>query len=882
MDLNQLLATTRAEFLRTFVDAVNNSLPHAIEGLYTKADQSRSSIEQGWVLTARSVLRVRQEQLVQQMRKEMEHLLNRSFQTTYNSFRPSVAFQSDTLALIESSVMEDELRINQITQNFRNEAEEQLRDLNIRIALLFEQDTINERENPFRPYLFSRCIAKSVESLEQSEALNSILLTQLSEVLAPHMVDIYNSVNSQLAKHGIAAQLQLKIKKSPTQPGVSAQYQADEVLADDIVAGAAAAMPGARGQGGNAGGSGSAEYGGAGGASGAGTAGQYEIGGKQYDIDSRVLSSDAPKGRVEQLLDSVRVMAGGIVSSLPGRGAPTGGQAVPEAEAGYAGAAEAIGGSGKPGWLGGGQAVGDVLRRFFSDGASNWQAKVANHLSEAGVAEGSPFPNSQLNYDGGLSASTVQRADTVLTGSVRQLQNTHTPPTEQMLDQHGEVRNLILERRSQLNSEAKSVDEQMTIDIVAMLFEFILRDTQVPAEVRAQLGRLQFLVLKMALRDSTLLTQKGHPVRLLVNRIGSISLGLKQLDPSGTQLTKEIVRIVATLLDDETEDSAMFAKALDELDAFIAHELRARNNVESTVQAVEQAQNRTLRFAHTTAQMAQALADLTIDPYLQGFLRNDWVHAIEHADRTDAKRARRFRLLVPDLLWSIVPKLTPDDRSQLFALLPIILNTLREGLGLMGWDSTRQQGLLNWLVDAHTSALKASPNAPASPHLPVIHTHFSKFIDNPEADTPPALAPDSAENRQFLDDAIKEMNIEVQWIDRILEDDQQLATDVPGNDDAASQQANEAMVMQKLQNGVALEITLGSKPGLGRLSWVDPQLSSLVLTLDGQTAPSMVSVQMFRRLIDHGRVRFLEAEPLFERAVQSLLQSADSMNSAAH
>ncbi|MFZ6649569.1 DUF1631 family protein [Undibacterium sp. TJN25] len=870
MDLNQLLATTRAEFLRTFVDAVNNSLPHAIEGLYTKADQSRSSIEQGWVLTARSVLRVRQEQLVQQMRKEMEHLLNRSFQTTYNNFRPTVAFQSDTLALIESSVMEDELRINQITQNFRNEAEEQLRDLNIRIALLFEQDSINERENPFRPYLFSRCIAKSVESLEQSEALNAILVAQLAEVLAPHMVDIYNSVNSQLAKHGIAAQLQLKIKKSPTQPGVSAPYQADEVLADDIVAGAAAAMPGMRGSGGGAG------YGGA--ADGQGAAGQYEIGGKQYDIDSRVLSSDTPKGRVDQLLDSVRVMAGGIVGSLPGRAASAEAGADAGVSSPVAGEAHA---SGKSGWLGSGQVVGDVLRRFFSDGAASWQSKVANHLSDSASLGDSPFPNSQLNYDGGLTASTTQRADTVLTGSVRQLQNSHTPATEQMLDQHGEVRNLILERRSQLNSEAKSIDEQMTIDIVAMLFEFILRDTQVPAEVRAQLGRLQFLVLKMALRDPTLLTQKGHPVRLLVNRIGSISLGLKQLDPGGTQLTKEIVRIVATLLDDETEDSAMFAKALDELDAFIAHELRARNNVESTVQAVEQAQNRTLRFAHTTAQMAQALADLTIDPYLQGFLQNDWVHAIEHADRSDAKRARRFRLLVPDLLWSIVPKLTADERSQLFALLPIILNTLREGLGLMGWDSARQQGLLNWLVDAHTSALKATPNARTSPPLPVIHTHFSKFIDNPEASTGLALAPDSAENRQFLDDAIKEMNIEVQWIDRILEDDQELAADAPEKDDAASREADEATVMQRLQNGVALEINLGGKPGLGRLSWVDPQLSSLVLTLDGQSAPSMVSVQMFRRLIDHGRVRFLEAEPLFERAVQSLLQSADSMNSAA-
>ena len=61
------------------------------------------------------------------------------------------------------------------------------------------------------------------------------------------------------------------------------------------------------------------------------------------------------------------------------------------------------------------------------------------------------------------------------------------------------LRNLILNKDA-LNELASNVDEQMTIDIVAMLFEFILRDTQVPAEIRAQLGRLQFLVLKVALR----------------------------------------------------------------------------------------------------------------------------------------------------------------------------------------------------------------------------------------------------------------------------------------------------------------------------------------------------------------------------------------------
>jgi hypothetical protein len=86
---------------------------------------------------------------------------------------------------------------------------------------------------------------------------------------------------------------------------------------------------------------------------------------------------------------------------------------------------------------------------------------------------------------------------------------------------------------------------------------------------------LQFLVLKIALRDQTLLTQKGHPARMLINRVGSISLGLKQIDPTGAHITQEICRIVETLLEDDSENSQLFIRMLDEFDAFIARELRS-------------------------------------------------------------------------------------------------------------------------------------------------------------------------------------------------------------------------------------------------------------------------------------------------------------------
>ncbi|MFZ6751185.1 DUF1631 family protein [Undibacterium sp. Ren11W] len=885
MDPKKLLATARTEFLLAVSEATQKTVPRCLEDLFKKADASYSSAEQGRLLNARSILQEQANSLKQQMSKTMEGLLTRSFQTTYNTYRPSVAYSLDatSLSLVDATAFEDELRIDDVTKRFRSEAEEQLRDLNIRIALLFEQDVIKERENPFRPYLLARCISTTVENFGLSADISTCLIEQFTENFAAHIAPIYNAVNSHLAKHGIAAQLQLKIKKSPTQSAalpLAAEdgHETDEleqVFRNSQQHGFEHSRPGF-----------GSDY-------------QNQHHAQQHSQYQNTNQSDYPtdgsKNRVDQLLDNVRGATSGLTQADTMLQEPG---TAPQSKAG------------KPsGWLTGGQTMGGVLRKFFGSdrnssevssvsdqnsdgtysqvGAGGHEASRKAHYSD-GPGNSSFFSeNSRNEANDGFSAGAVGNEGGFSSGggqlasTVYGMQRAHTPVTAEMYDSQGDVRNLILEQRAALNEMTKNVDELMTIDIVAMLFEFILRDNQVPAEVRAQLGRLQFMVLKIALRDTSLLTQKGHPARMLVNRIGSISLGLKQLDPSGVQITEEICRIVETLLHDESENPQLFSKMLDEFDAFIARELRAGDkNIERTVEAVEEVQNRTLRFAHTTAQMSEALSGLTIDAYLQEFLQSVWVLAVEMADRQDEKRARRYRLLVPDLLWSIVPKLKDDDRTQLFALLPIILNTLREGLASISWDAARQKDLMNWLVDAHTSALRASHSATLVhiPSLPSIHEHFEIFVNTPEASPNAEFSSKIVlDSRKFLEDAIKELDIKVQMLDQVFDQelpderaDETLPTE-PNLDGSES-------IEERLRSGVAMEINLGGKPSTGQLKWVDPSVSNLVLSLDGQDQPSVVSVRMFRRMIAHGRVRFIESEPLFERAVQSLLKSADNVD----
>lgn len=949
MDPNEFLPATRKEFHRTFLIAIEAALPHTLDALFKRAEAAHSSQEQRDYLHAS--MRLRQDRKMSDaMSEAMDELLNRSFQTTYSTFRPAsvLKLQSESLSLVDSDILENELLLKDMTASFRAEAEEQIRDLNIRIALIFSQEKISERENPFRPYIIARCITNGVEKFELGSKISTVVSAQLAEDLIPHIAKIYDAVNSYFAAQGIAAELQLKIKKTPPATATAnpaahtadaAQHVDDNAVAVDTHDEAlrAAAMHQSA------------------------FSATEEFATPAYATQPQTAPQTpiAAVSKVEQLFNSVRDIAAGFsVSKFGSATQQFSRQLLQQTASAFSSQPRAV--APHPGfdeytapmtsagrmhsqgfqWLEKNQSVGTTLRQLFGGGSGMTGAtgSAANHATgnarndfvgsdssgnhatdipvsapggshsdqrmhrvqskippdNASVApstqHGVQSENTSQRYhsDPGYSSAESSSADagSGIVQSVHELQKNNIISGEQMFNHLGGIRNLILEQRTTLNDMTENVDEQMTIDVVAMLFEFILSDPQVPAEIRVQLGRLQFLVLKIALRDQTLLTQKGHPARMLINRVGSISLGLKQIDPTGAHITQEICRIVETLLEDDSENSQLFVRMLDEFDAFIARELRSsEQTVAHTIEAIEAAQNRTLRLVHISAQLREVLQKLQIDPYLRDFLENTWVLAIEYAEREDAKRGIRYRLLIPDLLWSIVPKLNEDDRTQLFALLPIILNTLREALTAIQWSNTEQKRLLDWLVDAHTNALRTVQQAlhPQSHSLtlPAIHEHFADFVYHNEASQEVLQEQLRApETQQRLDKAIRELDIQVQMLDEFFD------SELPAERTVSEQPADtveftQEVIQERLRSGISLEVKLGIKPSIARLNWVDPSHNNLVLTLAGNEKPSLVSVRMFRRMIAHGRVRFLENEPLFERAVQALLTSADAVDRPA-
>ena len=106
----------------------------------------------------------------------------------------------------------------------------------------------------------------------------------------------------------------------------------------------------------------------------------------------------------------------------------------------------------------------------------------------------------------------------------------------------------------------------------------------------------------------------------------------------------------------------------------------------------------------------RAFDGVQLESYLRDFLLGTWVKVLVAAtlrERAQPDFAKKFRDMVPDLVWSVQPKINPDDRKRLVKTIPAVLNTLREGLQLIEYAPTQTQEFFTRLMASHAQAVKA-------------------------------------------------------------------------------------------------------------------------------------------------------------------------------
>jgi len=297
----------------------------------------------------------------------------------------------------------------------------------------------------------------------------------------------------------------------------------------------------------------------------------------------------------------------------------------------------------------------------------------------------------------------------------------------------------LLGRASAKSGKARVVGEvdEDVINLVSMLFEFILDDRTLPDSLKALIARLQIPMLKVAVLDKTFFSRGSHPARRLLNEIASAALGwVDQDDVQRDTLYQRIDQVVQRLLNDFVDDPAIFAELLAEFMAFTGDERRRSDLLEQRTRDAEEGRAKSeLARQQVEQALNQRLLGKTLPETVVRLLQEAWskvlmLTCLKHG--VESAQWQAVLVTMDELVWSVEPHEDPQARLRLLELVPGLLRSLREGLDSAGIDPFVTSEFFARLEALHVQAFQRFKRA-----MPV-------EVDNSEA-AAPTLAEEAAQ-----------------------------------------------------------------------------------------------------------------------------------------
>ncbi|MDE2088488.1 MAG: DUF1631 domain-containing protein [Gammaproteobacteria bacterium] len=266
--------------------------------------------------------------------------------------------------------------------------------------------------------------------------------------------------------------------------------------------------------------------------------------------------------------------------------------------------------------------------------------------------------------------------------------------------------------------------DEDTIDVIAMLFDFILDDHSLPDAMKALLSRLQIPMLKVAIMDKGFFSRKSHPARRLLNEMATAAIGWDEDSERGEDsLYGKMQSIVNRVLTEFDEDAGIFSTLLEEFTGFLEQERKYYALVEQrTNQASQGKEKLEVAKRSATKEIAARVANKPLPVAVREFLLGPWKSVLVLTylrAGTDSPSWTKNLQLVDELLWSVEPKISEEDKRTLVQAIPALLTALREGLGLVSFHPDDMTRLFKALESYHIDCLKGKrPEAAPTPAVP--------------------------------------------------------------------------------------------------------------------------------------------------------------------
>ncbi len=247
------------------------------------------------------------------------------------------------------------------------------------------------------------------------------------------------------------------------------------------------------------------------------------------------------------------------------------------------------------------------------------------------------------------------------------------------------------------------------IDVVCLLFEYILDDPNLPMTAKASIGRLQIPMLKVAMLDKDFFSMNGHPARYLLNLLASTAVGIDESEGLDQPILNKINEIVEEVLEKFTDDLGLFTELTEQLNEFISEqqldELQACKDISQVQHEKEEMILAKTWVKETLSQhligreLPKPIVDIILGPWKEVMLET-YLQEGEYSQLW--KTQIRF---IDVLCWSVEPKVHNLDRKKLGSIIQQLVVTLRDGFKLINMPKKELDKIFSTLEPYHLASV---------------------------------------------------------------------------------------------------------------------------------------------------------------------------------
>jgi len=243
-----------------------------------------------------------------------------------------------------------------------------------------------------------------------------------------------------------------------------------------------------------------------------------------------------------------------------------------------------------------------------------------------------------------------------------------------------QIKQNLLSKLHTLNSETKtqrvmSYDEE-TIDLIGMMFQFMVEDRDIPAKIQVLLVKLQIPYLKIALQDRKLFADKNHYARVILDKLSKESASWSEDSDKNNHFFENLKQTVIKILKLTRYTAENFKIIQDDFEEFVSKIKKKAQIAQKRTQEKEMGREKIkLAKIQVAELLSEKMTNKQIPILIRDVLLNEWANVlllIRLRHKEDSEEYRRKLKFVDDLINFSQDKIYCSDEklseiSELYA-----------------------------------------------------------------------------------------------------------------------------------------------------------------------------------------------------------------------